>query len=368
MKNTVIDKLHLQTLLYMALEEGLIEIDSNQSDGLDSMIKREFKPSLVQKQSLLEQITLTPNLLTQESLLSRPGIRGKLFDEKIIEYIPKPNVDSLLSSEKNIIPIPILISMLHGYGYIWDIDTVRKMMSDFEHEIEKHTTHFHNEQKNPPEFIDEFSHILETKTKLGIVSKYTETDFEVHKRFNDACNTVRPIINCGEEFLTLSHMAQTQNSLIKIGSENDLNTTNRYSYENRLVNQDTQWAIYKFVVHELNVIPYKQTLKDTLKLSTKSETVDLRSQIESWSNSLTTGDSVEYQKIKKDIQKAIKSLHTASNFSKVGNLVTYIGFPVTFMPQLVIPGITLSLVGLISTAVPHYLEHKNKWVMFGNSL
>jgi hypothetical protein len=136
--------------------------------------------------------------------------------------------------------------------------------------------------------------------------------------------------------------------------------------------QPSNHAILKVVTSELGRIPFKPTLKETLRLAHDPASVALRQQIAVWKSALETGNLPSVQSIRPEIESALNRLARLGVFKNACRIVTLLGVPAAAVGFWVdgisgaIPGFSASAAAAVFQEHVEGVEHTFRWAMFGN--
>ncbi len=358
MKTTVIDNTHFKALIYLALTEGLIEIDSKSSDNRDMRILKNDKPNSLLKDSILEQVVFNPNFIANADILERDWIRGNLFDDISIKH------ESITKNEfsyEDRIPPAVIDSMLRLKNSRFNFSTGLSAFNNVMKNYELYENYFKDKAKPQPEGNALISSVVHNA--VNAESEYSDYELDMRTDIYFKNAEINSFTSCFSDYFATLALSKKVSGLFCIGTPTD-------SYFEDIDVGDNQIKLYKLVVDELGELPHRNTLRESILLSKEPETIALREQINHWSEQIFTGDVKGFIEIKKDIKKAITSLSKRHNFNKVGKFCTYIGVPASaggfLNPFVGVAGLTISVVGAACTKYHNYIKDKYKYAMFGN--
>lgn len=130
---------------------------------------------------------------------------------------------------------------------------------------------------------------------------------------------------------------------------------------------DEQYRLYQIILEEDCTFPFPRTLSSAIELINDNRIVDFRNLLTLWMNNLKNGDTIDELKVRREIQKAKKSLEKVSSNKKVARIVSYVSLPVGVASAIMgIPaGIILTPVGPILNLKNHFTKKKNNWLLLG---
>jgi hypothetical protein len=108
--------------------------------------------------------------------------------------------------------------------------------------------------------------------------------------------------------------------------------------------------------------PVIDSLSDVLRLRNDRRIVDFRENLRHWADALLRSDSSEEEKIRREIRKSNKALHSLTRWKKAGTLITYLALPLSIVPHL---GLPLTIMGAAFQLYVDAVEWRNRWLMIG---
>jgi hypothetical protein len=354
----VLDDVHNKALLAMALQEGLVEIDDSRTDGVYREL-RHIHISNELKNSLLEQITLTPNIISDDTVLLN-GVQGELFENGVLSFVPRYNssIDTTAT-----IPFPTLMAMLHFRQNSLSEGQVIEIIEKVQNALKEEDDYVKKTGKKPP------SSWLRQILSLSINDKYegaySDEEYTAQERRESIYNEGKPIIECYNDYVKTVSLSNRENALIKVPAiEFVYGTPNIEQYKNN------EYVLFRVVAEGLGQLTYMPSLKETLMLSKESATNELRFQLQEWIDNICSSNINEIGYVKNEIKNTLSKLNSRRKYGTIGKFVTYIGLPLTCIgllnPLASIPGLLVSIAGVLTTAQVSYIERKYKWAMFGS--
>jgi hypothetical protein len=119
----------------------------------------------------------------------------------------------------------------------------------------------------------------------------------------------------------------------------------------------------------MRVAPIGYTLSQTIEISNTPEAKAYRNKINEWASLLNEGNTQNYQPILDDVNNAIKALNYREWFTRIGEVCTCIGIPLSVVglvnPFAGVVGLSISTLGGISLGATKIIPMMNRWAMFG---
>lgn len=367
-KKVVIDSVLTDTLLALAVQEGLLEEDDQKTDMYLRRYER-YPLNARLKEVVLEQVVLTPQIITTKhmplehfsgELVERGGIINvDPPEDNLFEFgsFSKPIIDAMLRSRNHIIP---------------EEDFVRKVNKANE-AFKEQAAYTKRTGKEPPNLAARELRDFLSRT-MGFSfeeDEYTSDEYaeqEIRKR---AIEEARPILECTREYLEIITVASKENALIRIPLASypvEHSVEPLFTIESK-ENQDI--ALFRVVATELGKLTFRATLEESLRLADQSNTEALREQLAKWKQSLQRGEIDNLGTIQKEVKEATSELAKLSSTKNVGKITVLLSLPVSALEMLTgLPpalGLTLNLIGLASQQRRDETESALKWAMFGNT-
>lgn len=125
----------------------------------------------------------------------------------------------------------------------------------------------------------------------------------------------------------------------------------------------------RLFLNEIEYFPILRNLDDVLRLKEHKDFVTFRTMLTRWIEAFTKGDSVEEQKIRKEIRSANHALRRSAQCESIGRFFVYIGIPLVALDAMIGPflGTPLTLAGFGVQSYSDWLKSKNSWLLIGRS-
>lgn len=127
------------------------------------------------------------------------------------------------------------------------------------------------------------------------------------------------------------------------------------------------WQAFGVYLEEVAFLPRLTTIQDAIRLRSDKRIKAFRETLNAWSSVLRDGDINAEKRLRKEIQKANRSIERMTQAQHVGKWITYLSIPVT-VASLVsgVPfGITLFPLGVAIRLCSDVSLAKNGWMMVG---
>jgi len=137
----------------------------------------------------------------------------------------------------------------------------------------------------------------------------------------------------------------------------------------RTIKHENLVGSIRLFLKEIEYFPILQNLDDVLRLKEHKDFVTFRTMLTRWIEAFTKGDSVEEQKIRKEIRSANHALRRSAQCESLCRFFVYIAIPLVALDAVIGPflGTPLSLAGLGVQAYSDWLKSKNRWLLVGRS-
>lgn len=362
-KSAILHDSFLLPFLKMALDENLIEkFDDQESDGLYSKITR-VNNNLF-KNSLLEQVVLTPELLFLENKYYENYIKGYLVDNGIIRFISRHQSD--LTQLSPVSPVPFILNIMNLYEERYNAEDYERFKEKLINTVKEQQEYTETTKKVIPGNMELAIQDILSRGKISVSKEYNAEEISLFHKWQNNFNEIRHFTNATTSFIDLYTTSVKNKSLLKIPifSPPISNTT---------VVEANEYVVLRIVCNELGVFTHKPSLKDSLELSSELATIELRKYIDLWKDKLYDGDINSIIKIKKEIQRANyyidKVVPLAQNTSRI---VTYIGVSTSIADQFInhiapAIGLTISIVGGVGQYASDLALANYRWAMFNKN-
>ena len=391
------DETHFNAFVKLALDEKLLFIDKKKNDNYNP-----FENIKVQKEvqvRVLEQITLTPNIITTRTMFKNDyqALSGKLMDEGRIQYVEKVELNNddhsefiktntteqIIQSFNDSFPLPIILGIINAKrNEKLDIVQLHNIMKQG-YDAQKEQYEFELRTGKKPPKIDKFSHDLNeimNKAGLGVpdlLANYSEEEIEAQKRRGKIFGLVNPIIDGFNEFTEITMLANRENAMAKFDApkdviwkiEGDINYTNK------------DIALFRIVADGLDRKTFKSTLNSTLELSKDEATQALRVHLTELVKHIENLNENEIRSINEEIKKALAIVSGSRNFDKDAKYCGTIGISTNAMNLLLVKlgilnpvvgtmvaigGLTIGFMGIINRGTGEKIRDSYRWALFDN--
>lgn len=133
-------------------------------------------------------------------------------------------------------------------------------------------------------------------------------------------------------------------------------------------NEDLVGSVRLFL-KEIEYFPILQNLDDVLRLKEHKDFNTFRLMLIRWVKAFTKRDSLEEQKIRKEVRSANNSLRRSAQCESLGRFFVYIAIPLVLLDAVIGPffGTPLTLASFGVQAYSDWLKSKNSWLIIGRS-
>lgn len=366
-KSVVFDEPLARAFLSMARQEKLIEDSPELTDHWLEHFTRD-EPSDAVKRLVLEQITMTPTVVWPH-WMPENGVRGKLVEEQILV---RPGTERSTPPSAQEMSADWVVNMLAARGMSMTSEKVVQLNSDV---VLAEQACQRIEEARGQAFPNKIARIArEVIYRNQKVNWHPFTDEEMAVRYHleSAIEAWRPIRSCIEAFALTVSTAEDSGALVRlpfdIPSEVESAKLTKLDAHER-----GNHALLAIVSNDLGRTPFRPTLRETLKLANDPATVALRQQLAIWKKALETGDERSLARIHSDISTALRGLQWAGSFSEFSRWMTVLSVPVGSLGFFVsgvpgtLPGVGVSVVGMLAQETAGALRGKYQWAMFGNN-
>jgi hypothetical protein len=135
------------------------------------------------------------------------------------------------------------------------------------------------------------------------------------------------------------------------------------------IGHDKMVAAVRIFLDEIKYWPRVSTITDVLNIRSNRSFKEFRSVLQSWVQAITAGSVDDERKLRKEIAEANRGLRSAVACSTAGRWFTYLGLPLVFVDQYVVPyfGALASIAGFALQAYSDWQSYKYKWIRIGRS-
>jgi hypothetical protein len=203
---------------------------------------------------------------------------------------------------------------------------------------------------------------------LNIDLPYSGKQLAAWEQLQVAHASVRPVDQSVSEYRTVVTAALRLRALSAI----PVRDTGRQLAPQVLTDSAQQVQLLRMSCEQLQRLPVPTSLKQTLHVARSPEAAAMRSKLAAWSQQLAAGNVEAATLVLSDAADASRQLQMAQSFSRGGQLVTWIGLPVSVAglviaaPALAAAGVAVSVGGGIALGSQKVLEHFGRWAMYGN--
>lgn len=362
--SAIIDRRSSEALLALAYKEKLLWTTRETDRVFEGICEKRYEPGV--QEQMLEQLVLTPKL----SLCNLPDFLWEALDgpfkERHLANLEVPEDDDLPLQ-----PLPVeMISGLLGRTITEDamldiVLRVRETLNEQQH-FER------NSGKPAPSVSSEgFRRILQRVMRVNLASDYTEAELDAQRRRDLVYEEFTPIVSAMQEYARLARVADRFGLLVRtpildapvpgpsLGSGFDPRAG------------DAEIAIFRIVAHQLGRTTFRPSLKGSLELANESATASLREMLPFWYARLAEGDEGELRRIQGEISEASAALKSLSEVRTLGKVTTWLAIPISAVETIFslppVLGVTVSLVGYLSSRKDQQVSAKYHWASYGGT-
>jgi hypothetical protein len=357
-----------QALVAMAIEEKLAFMYPGEGHDAFEHFRSISVPSWLRRQ-ISEQLILAPSVLGPFSY--GEFLQGSLIDDGILSAIPaSPNAPPKVHLEA--VDFAVLSAALRMRGIAsgpgelielsqWVFDELDAIAAETErlglpnnfsawHYVAKFVTEWPIAKGVPPDV----QALMDRKRNLD----------------RETSGYMSAIADIENAVVAAEHSGSSRLFLPRL-NDPEWNTEAPFSIRDAGFGKEaTEVAILRLVSTQLGRLPFRTTLRDTLKMSRTSAAEDLRYQIGEWSLAIVAGDVDEIVKIERKIRRAKSALDIAQSSSHGGQIATYVGVALMAASAVVgVPtelGVTVTLLGGTYQMVGDSLKRSYRWASFGD--
>lgn len=369
-QEVVLDSAAAELLISIAVAEGILVWDRKNDDGLGKRYLDRQHPKWLVDQ-VLEQVVLFDKLFLS-STIPRQFLWGDLLDEGKIGFLDTDGKTDEIPD----IPMPreLLESLFEAHGLtdnplkdptIWQ-EAEKAELATLAWEKK-----YHEKAKGGSEFIGAW--MAEKILRHSSHGSHSDNRYDELQQIRKGLDRMRPATNAILSFVRATSLAEERHSALMTPVLHYCEPSPSIDYlENSEANLQT--AILKLTTSRLKIPKGLHSLQHALELATEPATIDLRQQIQIWSQDLIDGDEQSVRKIEKDIERAMFALKLGEKVSSLGNLCSYIGvssmFVPTLLPQLsgmmATIGGTVTVVGSMAPLAVNAINRRKRWATFGS--
>lgn len=362
----VLDRVLFDTYLSLATQEGLLDEDAYKTDAYLSRYKQ-HQPLIHLRQQLLEQIILTPEILTTQKFPSE-RFHGHILDKGLLITISPPGEDLIKIGRFS---RAIIGDMLLSRGHSIPENEFDERLENARQALDEADAYKNKTGEELPSLLSIRLRGMFTKGGLTYDNEYSREVVEEVERHQQAYDAAKPILDCMVEYIQLLTIAEKENVLFRIPS----NITRSLPVEDKLIKVDKfeseDVALLRIVANKLGRLSTRDTLTESLELASHPNTRALREKLFEWKNYLSNGNVDKLDFVQKEVSEATSELSKLSAAKNIGRITTYLSVPISMvelmflMPPIL--GITTTLIGFATQATIDIQEKRYKWAMFGDS-
>ena len=362
----IFDRALFDAYLSLATQEGLLDEDAYKTDAYLARYKKN-QPATHIKHQVLEQIILTPNILTTQSFPSE-RFHGHILNGELLTTISPPGEDLIKIGRFS---GNIISDMLLSRGYSIPENEFEERLEKARQALNEADAYVNKTGEELPSLFSIRLREMLTRGGLAFDNEFSREEIETVERHQKAYDAAKPILDCMVEYIQLLTIAERENVLFRIPS----NATPSLPVEDKLVDvekfESESVALLRIVANKLGKLSTRDTLTESLELSGHPNTVALRKKIFEWKDYLSNGNIDKVEFVQKEVSEATSELSKLSLAKNIGRITTYLSVPVSmvelllFMPPAL--GITTTLVGFGTQAIVDIQEKRYRWAMFGSS-
>lgn len=352
----VIEPSASDALLALAYHEKLLTESENNDHCLRTLASRNY-PNWLTVQAL-EQVVLF-NQLYLTARLPWQGIQGNLLESGVFRPVEEPTKPE--AEIQQIDPF-ILHGILKARGISRTpfedpsiIEDVEELLRELDEWEEKY-----NEE--PPSPISLF--VERSLSGSPLEQKYLEL-----QRIRQGLDKFQPIAKAVEEYLEVIATAEENRAFVMTPIFESPTTR---LFQPRITRSESNMptVLLRLTSAKLGVLPYGQSLGQTLELARDPATVALRVKIQEWLDSLTQESGSNTERIQNEISQALRMLNKYGVGSHISNITTYLAIPVGLVALIsgfaAAIGWTCSVAGTIGLATAQLTTKKYRWASFGS--
>jgi hypothetical protein len=365
--SAIIDRHSRETFMAMAHSEGLLNT-SKMTDGVFERICTRPVDNRI-RQQLLEQLVLTPTLAFNRcSDYLWEALNGKLKAEGNIINIDDPKDEPL--PEVQTLSMDIIAGLVSAAGHDIPISEFRPRAKAVEAAFEEEMEYVRQSGNEAPSLFEKWINDSLNESDCNIPGKYTEEEYETQRKRNEKYEEFAPIAEAINEYISVAQLAAKHDMLIKTPQFSEAGQTQIINPNFVADSASDELVLFRIAATKLGKTTFRPTIIGSLELARDPATVALREQLQLWRTELPSGDSAQLKAIQKEINKANAAMSRLSGAETVGTITTWLSVPVAAVEFLMslppVLGISIGVVGKVSSASAMAITRKYKWAMFGN--
>lgn len=351
----VLDESRTRALLYVAVQEGLLDNDPVIGDGFVQRLL-EQPPTYNSVLQAKEQLVLGGKIFA--SMWLPLDWKGELFEKEIV--VPLQHVSESNLLEISEVSTEAVLGLANSKGGDW---TEEKLFYKRERFLvaERAWEVVRGKHNYDGVWIANTLGWLKNPDELGL----TEEQESVWHELDSAISELRPIVEAVNDYKRILTSASLLNALCSVPTVPvERERLQIAPIEDSLSRQ----AIVKVSCDRLPRAPVAITLKETLRLSGTAAASEYRAKMVRWADLIRTQSNYGYESVLGEIESARKELAYSKTLSATGKYATVVGTitlagSVAFPPLAAI-GSLATIVGFSALAGEKIIEHRNRWAMF----
>ena len=352
----------------MAAEEKLLYAKA-QTDGVfEHICKRPIDYRI--KQQLLEQVVLTPTIaLTRCRDFLWDALAGELKEEGHVVNLNDPLTEPPAQVEA--LSLDIIAGLVRAAGHDIPVSEYGPRADAAQRALQEAEEYTKQTGKEPPSLFSKQIIDALNKANLQIPHEYSEEEYEAQRKRNEKYSAFAPLGKAVDEYISVAQLASKHHMLVKTPHFAECG-------QKQLMNpkfiggpSSNELVLFRIVATELGKTTFRPTIKGCLELARDPATVALRNQLSAWQTELAAGGESTLRSIQSEIKKANTALSKLSGVQTIGTLTTWLSVPVTSVELMLslppVLGISVGVVGKVSSGASLAISRKYKWAMYGNS-
>jgi hypothetical protein len=345
-------------LLALAYREGLLVESNDNDDCLKTLASRNY-PDWLTTQAL-EQVVLFDQLHLTSQIPWR-GIHGELIEAGPFVSVDEP---SKPEGEVQEIDPAIVNGILKARGIsptlfedpsiLEGVDTAFRRLNEWEKK-------YGEEPPSPIAVV--VKRIFAKESNLD--PKYVELE-EIRRPLQ----AFQPIASAIQEYLEVVATAQERAAFVMTPT---YESGSQQLFQPRItaLESNAPTVLLRLTSAKLGVLPFGQSLKETLQLARDPATIALRVKIQEWTDSLTEDSGEDTERIQKEISHSLSILKKAKIGAHASNITTYLGIPLALLSPVfafvAAMGWICTIAGTVGLVTSHATTKKYEWASFGSS-
>lgn len=365
MQSTLLDFGQSRALLIQAIQEGILHSESGHS-----YMSSQKADKVLSFKSLSQLLTSDNLLVSLDGNTCEFPMEGELINSGQIRFLPYGYDRKEVELDQRLFPtIDLMAELLSRYGERTTSAELVEIVSVFDMLSSEYGIRFGNKSHASVRL----GHIIRQHT--AGVGTLTDDELSFLSRYEGIAGRMSRINQVIQRFSRQVEISQAENSRLSL----DVDHFSPVSILNdefvcqtglsSVIGSPGEVQVIRAVCIELGTLPFRTSIKETLKLRDTEQFKELRSFSREFLKVNELLDEASLERLKTEISYAKRHMRFATKAGSVARFFTYIGIPLAlatpYIPALGAVGVAATMGGAYATAHQHAREKRFSWANVG---